>query len=100
VGRRVRVDGLDGAAACSLCVRLAADFTTRARLTPEGFSVEVETDVFRVSDVLHRLEEWTTGWGLSSIQVSLDGRVYVLEGAVPPKSAGVEELWPSASPAA
>jgi hypothetical protein len=100
LGRQVRVEGLDGAAACSLCVRLAADFTTRAHLTPEGSSVEIETDLLRVSDLLHRLEEWITGWGLHSIQVSLDGREYVLERAVPSKPSGVEELRASAFPAA
>jgi hypothetical protein len=78
-----------GGAARSLCVRLAADS-----------SVEVEADWLRVSDLLHRLEEWITGWGLRSTQVSLDGRAYLLEGPVPPKPAGVEELRPSASPAA
>jgi len=80
-----------------LCVHLA-DFRTCADVAPAGSSVEIETDGWPVSDLLHRLEEWTTAWGLRSIRVNLDGRDYVLE-AVPPKAVREEELLPSASPA-
>jgi hypothetical protein len=69
-------------------------------LAPAGSAVEIETDVLRVSDLLHRLEEWATWWGLQSIRVHLDGRAYVLEPAVRLDAAPAEELLPSASPAA
>jgi hypothetical protein len=99
LGGVVQVGGLDTAGACSLCAHLA-DFKTRANLAPAGSSVEIETDRWPVSDLLHRLEEWTTAWGLQSIRVNLDGRAYVLEPAVPPKAAREEELLPSPSPVA
>ena len=97
MGGVAQVGGLDRAAACSLCAHLA-DFKTRAELAPTGSSVKIATDGRPIAVFLHRLEEWTTAWGLQSIRVNLDGRDYVLE-AVPPKAVREEELLPSASPA-
>ena len=83
MGGLVRVDGLDETGACALCACLAVDFTTRTGLAAAGFSVLIETGSSPMSDLLHRLEEWTTASGLPSICVNLDGRAYILEAAGP-----------------
>ena len=92
--RRVRVDGLDAARACSLLERLGADFEIRADTASAIPWVEIATDR-SLSEVLHRLAEWTTTSGLPSVRVTLDGRAYVLQAAAPTTTDEVE-LLPSA----
>jgi hypothetical protein len=95
MGGRVRVDGLDAARASSLLERLAADFEIRADTASAIPWVEIATDR-SLSEVLRRLEEWTTASGLPSVRVTLDGRAYVLPSAAPTTADNVGPLGTSA----
>jgi hypothetical protein len=92
----VRVDGLDVADASSLRERFAGDFETRADTTSAIPWVEIATEG-PVSDLLCRLEEWTTASGLPLIRITLDGRAYVLE-AAGPRVARQDELLAATEP--
>ena len=97
MGGRVRVDGLDPARACSLRDGFAADFEIRADTASAIPWVEIAT-ARTLSEVLHRLEEWTRASGLPSVRVTLDGRAYVLQAAASTTTDEVE-CAPSPAPA-
>jgi hypothetical protein len=80
MGARVRVDGLRVADARSLRERFVGDFEIQADTASAIPWVEIETDG-PLSDLLHRLEDWTTASGLPLIRITLDGRAYVLQAA-------------------
>jgi hypothetical protein len=94
MGARVRVDGLEVGDACSLRERFAGDFDTRADTASAIPWVEIATEG-PLSDLLCRLEEWTTASGLPLIRINLDGRAYVLE-AAGPRVSRQDELLASA----
>jgi hypothetical protein len=99
MGARVRVDGLDVADACSLRERFGGDFEIRADTASAIPWVEIATEG-PLSDLLRRLEDWTTASGLPLVRITLDGRAYVLRAAAPPGTTDDAELLPSAFPVA